>query len=105
MSALMLTAVLTVWLGLWGPPDVSSIREYQTLFSAAVAGAGIAIAAYVAVRNVNRQLRTNVVSREEERIERVLPGLREAVGCLQSIKSEVSFWLSPSMAEALQRVG
>ncbi|MET4200426.1 hypothetical protein [Bradyrhizobium sp. LA6.12] len=88
MSALMLTAVLTVWLGMWGPIKLSSILPYQTLISATIAAVGIAVAAHVAVRNVGMQLRINVIGREEERIEKTLPGLREAVGCIQHIRTE-----------------
>jgi hypothetical protein len=88
MSALMLSAVLTVWLGMWGPIKLSSLLPYQTLISATVAAVGIVVATYVAVRNVSMQLRINVISREEERIEKTLPGLREAVGCIQHIRTE-----------------
>lgn len=38
-----------------------------------------AIAVYYAWRGINRQLRVSIVSREEDRIERDLPGLRDAL--------------------------
>lgn len=88
ISALVLACLLASWLSLWGPVSPSVFREYQTLISAAVACVGIAVAARVAIRNVTKQLRVNVVSREEERIEKTLPGLREAVGCIQDIRKE-----------------
>jgi hypothetical protein len=40
-------------------------------------------AVYFGWQGVKRQLRTNVISREEERIERQLPGLREVAGGLE----------------------
>lgn len=44
ISALMLTVVLTVWLGLWGPTDISKLQEWQTLIAGfmALIAAGIA---------------------------------------------------------------
>jgi hypothetical protein len=60
---------------------ISNLKEWQTLI-----GAGVAIlAATIAWLNFRRQLfeqrrtlRINLVSREEERIERAMPGLRAA---------------------------
>lgn len=44
ISALMLTAVLTVWLGLWGAVDLSKLEKWQTLMTGfvAIVAAGIA---------------------------------------------------------------
>jgi hypothetical protein len=61
MACLMLAVILTVWLGILGPVDLSSVKEWQTLISAAVAAVGI----YFAVRNVSRQIRINILLREE----------------------------------------
>lgn len=59
------------------------LSTYQGLIGAVLgvlgAGAGLAIA----TGNVLRQMRVNLISREEDRIERVLPGLRDALGLLQ----------------------
>jgi hypothetical protein len=78
MAALMLAATLTAWLGLWGPLNLSPIREWQTLVASFLAICGVGFTAFIAVQNVTRQLKINVYSREEDRIERMLPGLREA---------------------------
>ena len=79
MVVLMLTAILTVWLGIWGPLDLSRLEKWQTLTGSILAIGGVVLTAIVAVRNVRRQIRVNILSREEDRIERLLPGLREAV--------------------------
>ncbi|MET3906087.1 hypothetical protein ABID59_000408 [Bradyrhizobium sp. S3.3.6] len=78
MAALMLAATITVWLGLWGPLDLSRIEKWQTLTVGVFAICGVLFTASVAVRNVTRQIRINILSREEDRIERLLPGLRAA---------------------------
>src|SRR5258708_16052767 len=51
------------------------------LISASIAAAGILVAS----TNVRSQLRVNLFSREEERIERQLPGLREIAGALYAV--------------------
>jgi hypothetical protein len=79
MACLMLAVILTVWLGILGPVNLSSVKEWQTLISAAVAAVGI----YFAVRNVSRQIRINILLREEDRLDKHLPGLRNAVNFLE----------------------
>jgi hypothetical protein len=79
MAALMVTVMITVWLGIWGPLDLSRIGKWQTLTGSILAIGGVVATAIVAVRNVKHQIRVNILSREEDRIERMLPGLREAV--------------------------
>lgn len=61
----MLTAVLTVWLGLWGPVDVSRLKEWQTLLASVVA----LIAAGVAYRGATEKVRYDreVAERDERR--------------------------------------
>jgi hypothetical protein len=78
MAALMLAAILSAWLGVWGPLDLSSIKEWQTLVASLLAICGVGFTAFIAVQNVTRQIKINIYSREEDRIERMLPGLREA---------------------------
>ena len=78
MAALMLSVLIAVWLGLFGPLNLAAIEKWQTLVSASVAAMGIAVAALIAVRNVSRQIRINILLREEDRIEKHLPGLRDA---------------------------
>jgi hypothetical protein len=77
---LMFSAVTATWLGIFGPLDLTGLKNWQTLISAIVAAAGIAAAAY----NVSRQIRINILVREEDRIEKQLPGLRNAVNFLRS---------------------
>lgn len=79
MAALMLSAMLAVWLGLFGPLDPSKVQLWQPLIAAGIAAAGVAFTAYVAVRNVSKQVRINILGREEDRIARELPGLRDAL--------------------------
>jgi hypothetical protein len=48
-------------------------------FAGSVLGGSITMfGLFIATRNVNRQLRINLISREEERIEEQLPGLNQA---------------------------
>jgi hypothetical protein len=76
--ALMLCAMIAAWLGIAGPVDLDKIKGWQTLIGAAVTAIGISVTAYIAVRNVTRQIRVGILSREEDRIERELPGLYDA---------------------------
>jgi hypothetical protein len=82
VAALMLSAMIAAWLGLLGPINLAAIEKWQTLVSASVAAVGIAVAAFIAVRNVSRQIRINILLREEDRIERQLPGLQDAFNWL-----------------------
>jgi hypothetical protein len=68
---------LSAWL-----PALSDLKQWQPLVGAMVAAIGIIVAAMIAVINVNRQIRINILSREEDRIERNLPGLRDAASYL-----------------------
>jgi hypothetical protein len=76
--ALMLTAMIAAWIGILGPLDLSRLQAWQTSIVGISALCGVLFTATVAVRNVSRQIRINILSREEDRIERMLPGLREA---------------------------
>jgi hypothetical protein len=49
-------------------------------------GAVAAVAIVVAWRGIKHQLRISLISREEERIERVLPGLKEVVGYIIDLR-------------------
>jgi hypothetical protein len=57
-SALMLSALITVWLGLAEPIDLSRLKEWQTLSAAVVAliAAGIAYLAAMAKVNFDRSV-------------------------------------------------
>jgi hypothetical protein len=74
MSAFMLTAVLCVWLGVFGPPFAFDLGKWQPLVGSLITGAGVLVAAW----NVTRQMRLTVRSQEYTRIERDLPGIRGA---------------------------
>jgi hypothetical protein len=88
ISFLVASVLLATWLGISGPliADASKqpyqwFKDFQPLVGAAFAGIGL----YIAWRNVSRQLdqqrvstRLTLLSREEDRIESELPGLREA---------------------------
>jgi len=53
ISALMLAAILTVWLGLWGPIELSKLEKWQTLIASFVA----LIAAGIAYRGATAKVR------------------------------------------------
>jgi hypothetical protein len=97
ISLLMLTAVLSVWLGLAGPiannragPGLlASIKEWQT-FVGMVVGGGITVTGiFVAAANVSRQMRMNLMSREEDRMEQALPGLYQAKDFLGGFRNQI----------------
>jgi hypothetical protein len=66
--------VLILALIIVGSRDDFHLKDWQTLIAAGVAGVGVIVAA----RNVTRQIRIGILGREEDRIERELPGLRDA---------------------------
>src|SRR6516165_7374506 len=37
MAALMLSALITVWLGLWGPIDIQKLKDWQPLMASIIA--------------------------------------------------------------------
>jgi hypothetical protein len=81
MSALMLAAMLAVWLGIWGPISLEGLAKWQTLIGACITAAGVFIAAH----NVTRQMRATARTREEDRLERDIPGLQSARVLVSSI--------------------
>jgi hypothetical protein len=62
-------------------PILAFIQSWQTLIAAAIAFIGI----WIAWLSVGRQPRVTLISREEDRIERVLPGLYDASVLLNNI--------------------
>ena len=51
MAALMLSALITVWLGLWGPIDIQKLKDWQPLMASIIAPTivlGAATLAYLA---------------------------------------------------------
>jgi hypothetical protein len=74
-------------------------------FCGSILGGAIAlIAVVVATRNVRRQLRVNLLSREEDRMERELPGLKQAFEFLEYCRTQ--FLPDPDhILHALQRRG
>jgi hypothetical protein len=73
ISLLMFTAVFAVWLVAL-PINLEVIRKWQTLLGILITGLGVLVAAW----NVTRQMRSAARVREQDRIERELPGLRAA---------------------------
>jgi hypothetical protein len=78
---IVLILMIVTWLGLWGPVSIDSIKEWQTLIGF---GGTLAVGA-IAWVNVSRQIqqqrtgtRLTLLSREEDRIEAELPGLKDA---------------------------
>lgn len=105
MAALMLTMMIAVGLGICGPLDLSRIEKWQTLTGSILAICGVVLTAVIAVGNVKRQIRVNVLSREEDRIERSLPGLREAeyfAGGFLTYRVSQAFW---GITEVFQKDG
>jgi hypothetical protein len=82
MSALLLAATLTAWLGIWGPIRVEGLAKWQTLIGACITATGVFVAAY----NVTRQMRAAARTREEDRLERDIPGLQSARVLIDSIR-------------------
>src|ERR1700743_1181586 len=78
---IVLTWAIVVWLDLWGPISLERIKEWQTLIGGIITAAGILVAAW----NVTRQMRLAAVGREQDRIERELPGVRDAVGFIRPL--------------------
>lgn len=74
MSALLLAVIFTAWLGILGPISLEGIAKWQTLIGALITAAGVFVAAY----NVTRQMRAAARTREEDRLERDIPGLQSA---------------------------
>jgi hypothetical protein len=82
MSALLLAAILTVWFGIWGPISLDDLAKWQTLIGACITATGVFVAAY----NVTRQMRVAARTREEDRLEREIPGLQSARVLIDSIR-------------------
>jgi hypothetical protein len=113
MALFMTSALVAAWLGLQGPINISAIKEWQTL----IGFAGTLTVGAIAWLNVSRQLqqqkigtRLLLLSREEDRIEKDLPGLKDAeilayfiyAACKNNIEDE-SF--VSKINEALAQIG
>jgi hypothetical protein len=86
------TAITAGWIGLMvgfaaGLEVLPHLKDWQTLIAAAVA----LLAAFVAWFNVQKTLRINVISREEDRIETHLAGLRDALTLMGKIDAQLKF--------------
>jgi hypothetical protein len=73
------------WVKSYGP----LIGAIVSLIGTLVAFTGVLIGFRVATRNVLRQMRVNLMSREEDRIERILPGLQDARALLLDLGKEL----------------
>jgi hypothetical protein len=82
---IILGAVLTF--GRWILDIPGLVKEWQTLVSALLAITVATVGVVLAWRSATRQLRINVVTREEDRIERMLPGLQEAASFLAVVNA------------------
>jgi hypothetical protein len=94
-SAVGIVLILTLiaWLDLWGPVNVGVIREWQTL----IGFGGTLAVGCVAWINVTRQIRQQrvgtrltLLSREEDRIEKSLPGLKDAAKFCENLSRRLS---------------
>ncbi|THD45779.1 MAG: hypothetical protein E8A46_28195 [Bradyrhizobium sp.] len=61
-SALMLSAILTVWLGLWGPIDLNKLQPWQPL----LVGLFAIVAAIIAYRGATAIVRFNRETRDRD---------------------------------------
>jgi hypothetical protein len=77
-----------VWSSFW-----EFVWRYQTLIGGIIAAAGILVAS----RNVTRQLRQGVLAREEDRIERDLPGIRSANSLIGQLRWQLDNKLGPQV--------
>jgi hypothetical protein len=99
ISLLLFTVVFAAWIGVAGPlvsevawvPFGEFVSRYQTLIGAIIAVTGI----WAASRNVTRQLRQEVLAREEDRIERDLPGIRSANSLIGQLKWQLEDKVGP----------
>jgi hypothetical protein len=85
----------------WAVRELPSLYKWQTLLSAFVAVG----AAYIAWLNVRKQLSINLMSREEDRIERALPGIRQALEVMSPLLNDLRALkhkeLAPQLVEPL----
>jgi hypothetical protein len=99
-ACFVLAGAFTAWLGLWGPVLSAAeadgwyglAKQWQTLTGALVA----IFAAWIAWVNVGRTLKlqrsvlaVTLMSREEDRLEKELPGLKEAAIVLGTLTKEL----------------
>jgi hypothetical protein len=94
-SALMLSALITVLLGLAGPIDLSRVKEWQTLSAAVIAliAAGIAYLAAMAKVNFDRSVHEG---KQRRRNQNVLIRLRYAALIFRAKMSSTRKRLAPS---------
>jgi hypothetical protein len=92
-SALMLSAMLAAWLGVSGPISHDFLYRWQTLIGAMIAVAGLVVASW----NVNRQMQLAARAREEDRIERDLPGIRSANALVGQFRWHLDNRVGPEM--------
>ena len=74
------------------------LKDYQAAIGAAVA----VCAAFIAWHNVSRQLAMNLLTREEDRIEEALPGLRQTSEFLSRLISTIELERPDGVIAALQ---
>lgn len=104
-SCVLLGCVFGILIGgAIAPPVVDEpwLNSYQGLISAfvGISTAGVGLA--VATNNVLRQMRINLMSREEDRIERLLPGIGDAEGLLHNLICSIEKWDKAGVERALK---
>lgn len=80
---IMLIFTIIIWIDAWGPLNIDTVARWQTLIGSLIAGLGIFAASW----NVTRQMRLAARGREQDRIERELPGNRAALNLATRIYS------------------
>jgi hypothetical protein len=99
-----LGALFGVLIGGWlapPTPDEPWLKTYGTLVSAAFGLAGAAMGISYATRNLLRQMRVNLISREEDRIDKVLPGLRDAEYFVRDLLMDLALYGNDNAASVL----
>jgi len=97
ISLLLFTAVFAVWISLM-PINLDGLWRWQTLIGGFVTGSGVLVASW----NVTRQMRLAARGREQDKLERELPGLRAAAFLLGRISLAIG--KAPNGAKILKEL-
>jgi hypothetical protein len=92
MAALMLSALIAIWLGLWGPIDVQKLKDWQPLMASIIAfgAATLVYRGAMAKVNLDREEAERQRNREPRYIENnyeilFRPDRRDG-GCVMSVR-------------------
>lgn len=92
ISLLIFAAALVAWTGIFGPLDkgaVGFIEKWQGMIGALLGATGTIVAGWLAWRAGMKTLRFEMLTRSEERLERDLPGLRQAQNFCAHMLAEI----------------